>query len=513
MGIPSYFSYIIKNYPNIISSISKLYNDGIVIDNLFMDCNSIVYDIFNNFSDEEKGFSNIMIENILIERVICKIEEYILLLNPLNTVFIAFDGVAPFAKMEQQRTRRFKSAHMEQVILPKMGLNNSNKVSCRWKTYNITPGTPFMRKLSCRINTYFANVEYKTKKVIVSASDVRGEGEHKMFEYLRKVHNINENVFVYGLDSDLIMLSIFHRELTKNIYVFREAPEFSKSHLEIKEKSNELLFMDIGLLSCGILREMNTTIKEVLGDYIVLCFFLGNDFLPHMASLNIRKGGIDILLQCYRKVVGNGNGEGERLIKNGEINWNTMKKLIKELAKREHENLIQEEILRDRMEKYKFKDEEELIKNIPVLFRSVEKYISVREEKWEERYYKALFNSKRNKCGEEISKKYLEGIKWVYKYYTKGCVNWKWSYEYNSALLLVDVERVCNGKEMELEMEIEMEGYNEEEQMMYVMPPGSEEEMEINEDLKRRLKERKEKIEEMEYEWSYKRYMWESEIK
>ena len=145
------------------------------------------------------------------------------------------------------------------------------------------------------------------------------------------------------------------------------------------------------------------------------------------------------------------------------------------------------------------------------MFRSVEKYISVREEKWEERYYKALFGKKRKECGEEISKKYLEGIKWVYKYYTKGCVNWKWSYEYNSAPLLVDVERTCNGKAFELKME--MEGYNEEEQMMYVMPHGSEEEMEINEDLKRRLKERKEKIEEMEYEWSYKRYMWESEIK
>ena len=113
MGIPSYFSYIIKNYSNIISNLSKLHKNGVVVDNLFMDCNSIIYDVFNSLPEEEKGAaSNNKIENILIERVIAKIEYYIRLLRPSNTVFIAFDGVAPFAKMEQQRTRRYKSTYM-----------------------------------------------------------------------------------------------------------------------------------------------------------------------------------------------------------------------------------------------------------------------------------------------------------------------------------------------------------------------------------------------------------------
>ena len=40
MGIPSYFSYIIKKYPDVLNVIQN-YED---IDNLYLDCNSIIYD-------------------------------------------------------------------------------------------------------------------------------------------------------------------------------------------------------------------------------------------------------------------------------------------------------------------------------------------------------------------------------------------------------------------------------------------------------------------------------------
>jgi 5'-3' exonuclease len=44
MGIPYYFSYIIKNYGNIIKKIHK----NLSVDGFFLDSNSIIYDaIFN----------------------------------------------------------------------------------------------------------------------------------------------------------------------------------------------------------------------------------------------------------------------------------------------------------------------------------------------------------------------------------------------------------------------------------------------------------------------------------
>ena len=112
MGIPSYFSYIIKNYPKIVSNLKIHIKNKTLFDNLYMDCNSIIYDSiqqiieYENIADFEKK---------LINNVILSIEIYIHKINPINTIFIAFDGVAPFAKMNQQKTRRYKSAFMSNL--------------------------------------------------------------------------------------------------------------------------------------------------------------------------------------------------------------------------------------------------------------------------------------------------------------------------------------------------------------------------------------------------------------
>ena len=117
MGIPSYFSYIVKNHPEIIRRFSKelqqnLLSNGddnsdgeFIINNLYLDCNSIIYDAVHNtkFSDITSDSSK-----IIISKVIAKIEEYVAVISPTTYVFIAFDGVAPIAKLDQQRERRLE---------------------------------------------------------------------------------------------------------------------------------------------------------------------------------------------------------------------------------------------------------------------------------------------------------------------------------------------------------------------------------------------------------------------
>ena len=42
--------------------------------------------------------------------------------------------------------------------------------------------------------------------------------------------------------------------------------------------------------------------ENVIKDYMFMCFFLGNDFMPHFPSVNIRKGGIDKVLDIYEEL-------------------------------------------------------------------------------------------------------------------------------------------------------------------------------------------------------------------
>ena len=87
-------------------------SNTIQVNNLYLDCNSIVYDAVHTIDFNKLTDSDV---NTIIKSVINKIDEYIFLIKPDNFVFIAFDGVAPVAKLEQQRERRYKSLYQNQI--------------------------------------------------------------------------------------------------------------------------------------------------------------------------------------------------------------------------------------------------------------------------------------------------------------------------------------------------------------------------------------------------------------
>jgi len=478
MGIPSYFSYIVKNH----SAIIKKYKPNLIkVNNLYLDCNSIIYDIVNN-----PDFTKIMNSdtiNVIISAVLVKIEEYIRVIKPDGIVFIAFDGVAPVAKLNQQRERRYKSLYQTQIS---KSIFKDSKPD-PWNTSAITPGTEFMSKLNQRLKLFFLGpLKYEIKKIILSGSDEYGEGEHKIFDYMRKNPEYHKKsvTVIYGLDADLIMLSINHLHISSHIYLFRETPHFIQS-INSELEPNENYLLDIPELAVTITNEMNNNDSSEANpslpinriyDYIFICFFLGNDFMPHFPSINIRTGGVDKMSNAYKATIGKTK---ETLIDRTKINWKNVRKLVDFLAALEEEHLIQEMKLRKKRERKQSHSNDpkiifESFNSIPIQERDTEKYINPPDPNWEYRYYKSLFGIEINdEIKKQICMNYLEGLEWTLKYYTEGCADWRWSYKYHYPPLLKDLIHYIPYFSTELVPIKPPTPVNELVQLCYVLPKQS----------------------------------------
>lgn len=479
MGIPSYFSYIVKNHPNIIQ---KFIKNSMNVHNLYLDCNSIIYDVYHKIDfNQHIG----IITSHIINQVISKIEEYISIIQPSSTVIIAFDGVAPVAKLDQQKTRRYISWYQNQISQTIYNKNTNDP----WNTAAITPGTKFMSELNQTVTKYFnANICNKldVANIIVSGSNHIGEGEHKLFQYIRShpEKHSTETTVIYGLDADLIMLSINHLPVSPNIYLFRETPHFIQS-IDSSLEPNSNYYLDIPALTNALTLYMNNgepleteQQKNKVYDYIFLCFFLGNDFLPHFPAVNIRTGGVDKMLNAYKAAIGN---SPYNLTDGKTIFWGNVRKVVQELANLEEEYFIKEHRMRNNKEKQlipcttpdeKFRKFE----LTPMYDRKMEYFINPLKPHWQTRYYKGLFGmnyNQTNNLKEQVSINYLEGLEWTMKYYTTGCPDWRWSYKYHYPPLLQDLIRHIPVFDTEFVLQQQINPVSELVQLCYVLPRSS----------------------------------------
>ena len=323
------------------------------------------------------------------------IDRIFAMVRPRRLLYLAIDGVAPRAKMNQQRSRRFRAAQESKekqdraLEIRKELVENGDEVPdeeiSSFDSNCITPGTPFMDLVARSLRYYIfkkVNSEpaWQQINVILSDASVPGEGEHKIVDYIRKQrlepnYDPNQQNVIYGLDADLIMLSMATHESRFHVLredVFSEDKQRNSNcyscgkpgHIADKcpGRRNKLANDSEGLneasegdalsspvrkpfifLQVTILREyldaelkpqktvpFEFNLERVIDDWIFLCFFVGNDFLPHLPSLELREGAIDILLKLYKELQGQLGGY---ICDGGRVNLHRAQMIMQGLAK------------------------------------------------------------------------------------------------------------------------------------------------------------------------------------
>ncbi|KAF1986153.1 putative 5-3 exonuclease [Aulographum hederae CBS 113979] len=262
MGVPALFRWLSQKYPKIISSVieerpqevvgeeipvdfTQRNPNGEEFDNLYLDMNGIVHPC-SHPEDKPPPAT----EEEMMHEVFKYTERVVNMVRPRKLLMIAIDGVAPRAKMNQQRSRRFRSAKEnkekdeEKAEYVKMLQSKGSAIQGEeilskktWDHNAITPGTPFMNLLATSLRWWIAkklntDPSWASLKIIISDASVPGEGEHKIMEFVRSQrrsidHDPNTRHVIYGLDADLIMLGLATHE--PHFRVLREDVFFQES--------------------------------------------------------------------------------------------------------------------------------------------------------------------------------------------------------------------------------------------------------------------------------------------
>jgi 5'-3' exonuclease len=222
MGIPYYVASLLKKHKHIETDAPR------TTDVLAIDFNCFIHHYLKD--DNPIGSIVVALHELQVQA---------------NRVYIAFDGLVPLAKMVQQRYRRFRKQD-----------------TIGFDRHQISPGTPYMKELANTLRFLFPHFE-------ISDTSEPGEGEHKMFRWFRTLP-ANSNICIYGLDADLVLISIAQSHLG-NISILRETEE-GMSAISVN-----------ALIGCLPMEKTEFVRMSVMS--------FGNDFMPNLAMFSLREDG------------------------------------------------------------------------------------------------------------------------------------------------------------------------------------------------------------------------------
>lgn len=408
MGIPYYFYEITRKYPD------TLQQPKTKCDYLFFDYNSLIH------PSSHRVLENTTCENLneaIIKGTLEYTQEIISRVNP-GKVYIVVDGVAPRAKMKQQRMRRFRNI-----------MESGEK---KWDSNQITPGTQFMKELTEALN------KWAGENTIIDSSDNCGEGEHKIFQTLLCEGISNKNVYIYGLDADLIILSLL--EKNNRITLFRDT---------IQTEEDSVDYLDTYKLRESVMETLVGSPKVDFGvilDYAVIVCFLGNDFMDSIPTLSM--SSLNTLVNNYRHIK-------LRLTNNGKVNYRNLSKFLGTLVR--HEEKVYSEIVN---KEYTL----DIPENTDCVYYTNVEYVATKE-----RYYRFYELDDIT----SVCKNYIEALDWVIGYYTgHSHKNWDFMYKYNNAPFVSDLIKYLNTG-IHKSIHCESKPLTSDQQLFLVLPKSS----------------------------------------
>jgi 5'-3' exonuclease len=441
MGVPLMFVFWKKNFGKKIKRLAKrmtLPKVDVHVDNLMLDLNGPIHNAaqevykYGSFAVPERWLgkrpttklSPQKLQLEVFEKVCNKIEDLMATVQPSMRLVICIDGPAPLSKQSQQRQRRFRSA-------------DESSDDCVFDSCSITPGTQFMDSLYKYIDWYIRKRVSEDKKwqvieTVFSGPNSPGEGEHKAIQYIRYYGNPEESWCINGCDADLIMLALGTH--LPNFFILRE---------DMFDDSNEYYCLDIGGSHKHLVdmlqwesSEFEFNPETAVDDFIFLCFLVGNDFLPHIPSVEIIQDGIELILEVYKETGSQFGHITSSVPTQIRFEKRALKMFLTSIGNHEKAQLEtklsrKSAFLPDPLLEEFGTKEKGTKKKGKSGGRERGGTYRLDIEGYREKFWNTHFPTESD--GKEVCHQYLEGLQWVISYYMRGVPSWKWLYPYHYA--------------------------------------------------------------------------------
>ncbi|CAG8661972.1 5198_t:CDS:1 [Funneliformis caledonium] len=308
MGVPGFFKWLSLRYPHIVETVKKTPRSK--TDFLYLDINALFHVAIRSkkFSKKPKTPRRVL------SKVFKEMDNAFSVCEPQILVYIAMDGVAPRAKMNEQRSRRYlaqtnQGSSDSSDISTSEPLEGDNSLRANHgkgsgffvpvDSVAISAGTSFMQSANDAIKFYIyqrLNGKAKNLQVIFNDSSVAGEGEHKVFQFLnaqRKEPGYNSKFrhIVCGGDADFIMYALLTHE--PNLRILRPGTNGDDVVLYINKLRKHILH---DMVAPQLIAEINE--ENIIEDFVCIVNLLGNDFMPRLTHLGETR--VDLLFRAYR---------------------------------------------------------------------------------------------------------------------------------------------------------------------------------------------------------------------